>query len=72
MHLTGFDRSPERLLLYKGNECKEKFCKLETKTAEFCSTAENLKGTLEQMGHQMKNVIEEIDSLRESIQDEGQ
>ena len=46
--------------------------KLETKAVEFCSTAENLKGTLEQMGHRIKNVSEKFDSLRELIQDEGQ
>jgi len=46
--------------------------KLETKAAEFCSTAEELKETLEQMRHQMKNVSDKFDSLRESISDEGQ
>ena len=43
----------------------------ETKTAEFCSAAENLRETLEQMGHEVKNVSEKLDSLRESSQDEG-
>lgn len=72
---------------FKSNECENKgnekiiwlkwtrkqiTYKFETKAAEVCSTEENLKGTLEQMGNQMKNVSEKFDSLRESISDEDQ
>ena len=53
--------------------------RLETKTAEFCSRAENLKETLEQIGHEVKNISEKLDSSKESSQrkerkteDEGQ
>ena len=49
-----------------------KTVKLETKTAEFCSAAENLKLTVEQMGHDVKNAVsEKLDSLRVSSQNEG-
>jgi len=38
----------------------------------FASLAENLTETLEQMGNQVKNVSEKLDTLNESRQDEGQ
>ena len=41
-------------------------------SSELGSATENLKETLEQMGHQVKKVSEKLDSLRQSSQDEGQ
>ena len=36
------------------------------------SATENLKETVEQMGHELKKVSEKLDSLWQSSQDEGQ
>ena len=46
--------------------------KLETKSDILSSAAENLKETLKQIGHKVKNVSEKLGSLGESSQDEGQ
>ena len=50
---------------------KSNLYKLETKP-DFCSAAENLKQTLEQMRNQVQNFYVKLDSLRGSLQDEGQ